>query len=344
MTLSMNATFRDRSKGLRSTSICLVFAALWLAAPIDALPSDVQGGPSFVTIGSGAITGLYYPTGLIIAKLVNDKRDVYNIRAAVESTPGSVFNVYAIVAGYLEFGLVQSDKQYQAVKGMADWTPKGPQEDLRAVASIHRESICLIAAADAGIETVADLKGKRVNLGNPRSGHQNAIDALKSAGLDPDRDIVAEKVSVSEAVQLLQDNKIDAFFYTVGHPSEVLEEATSGARKVRFVPITGPGVEKLIAEQHYYTKTVIPVTDYYRGSANTGDVETFGVLATLCTHARVPDHVVYAITKELFENLGYIRQQHPAFVGLTREGMLEGLTAPLHPGAILYFRESGMIK
>jgi TRAP transporter TAXI family solute receptor len=147
-----------------------------------------------VTIGSGDITGVYYPTGLSVAKMINDKREEYGVRAAVESTPGSVFNVNAVMAGYLEFGLVQSDKQYQAVKGLAEWAKKGPQEELRAVLSIHQESVCLVAAVDAGIETMADLKGKGVNLGHPGAAqYLNAIDALESAGLNPDSDIYSGK-------------------------------------------------------------------------------------------------------------------------------------------------------
>jgi TRAP transporter TAXI family solute receptor len=342
---SVNPTFRDRIRGMKRVAIYLVFTALWTGVWIDTLPAEFQAEPTFVTIGSGDITGVYYPTGLIIAKMINDRRAEYGVRATVESTPGSVFNVDAIVAGFLEFALVQSDKQYEAIKGLAEWAEKGPQGELRAVFSIHRESVCLVAAVDAGIRTIADLKGKRVNLGNPGSGqYRNAIDALESAGLDPNSDIIVDKVRASEAPQLLQDNRIDAFFCTVGHPSETLKEAVSGLRKVRFIPITGPGIDKMIADRNYYAKTMIPVTAFYRGSENTVDVDTFGVMATLCTSARVPDHVVYVITKELFDNVDHFTGLHPAYAGLTKAGMLEGLTAPLHPGAMKYFVESGLVQ
>ena len=309
------------------------------------MPPDLQAEPLFVTIGSGDVTGVYYPAGLTIARMINDKQAQYGIRATVESTRGSVFNLNALSAGYLEFGLAQSDKQYQAVNGLAEWKQKGPQKELRSVFSLHRESVSLVAAVDAGINTIADLKGKRVNLGNPGSGqYRNAIDALRAAGLDPDRDIIPEKVKAAEAPLLLQDNRIDAFFCTVGHPSETLKEAVSGSRKVRFIPVAGPGIDQLIAERKYYTKISLPVAQFYRGSENTGNVDTFGVMATLCTSSRVPDHVVYVITRELFENLDDLRRQHPAHAGLTRESMLEGLTAPLHPGAVKYFKESGLMQ
>ena len=138
---------------------------------------------------------------------------------------------------FITIGLGQSDIQYQAVMGLSGWAKQGPRAQLRAVFSIHREAVCLVAAADAGIKTMANLKGKRINLPNPGSGqYQNAIDALRAMGLNPQSDIEVEKVKASEAPVLLQDNRIDAFFCTVGHPSETLQNATSGKRKVRFIP------------------------------------------------------------------------------------------------------------
>ena len=311
----------------------------------NASPAGLQAETLFVTIGSGDFTGVYFPTGLSIAKMINKKQKEHGIRATVESTRASVFNVNAIIAGYLEFGLVQSDKQYQAVKGLAEWAEKGPQKELRAVFSIHHESVNLVAAVDANIKTITDLKGKKVNLGNPRSGqYQNSLDALEAVGLNPERDIYPEKVVASEALTLLQDNRIDALFCTLGHPSETLQEATSGERKVRFIPITGLGIDELIANKHYYTETTIPVAQFYPNAEDPVDVRTLGVIATLCTSSKVPAHVVYTITKEVFENFEEFKRQHPALMGLRKEDMLRGLTAPLHPGAMEYFKEVGLMK
>lgn len=331
--------------GLMKIKINLILSVLSMNILFGAMPALLQAEPQFATIGSGDISGIYYPTGLIIAKMVNDKRQEYDVRVTVESTPGSVFNVNAITAGYLEFGLLQSDKQYQAVMGLAEWAKKGPQTGLRSVFSIHHESVSLVAAVDTGIQTLSDLKGKRVNLGHPRAGqYQNAIDALASAGLNPTRDILPEKAKAADAPRLLQDHRIDAFFLTAGNPSEILIEAFSGSRKVRFIPITGPGIDKLVASTTYYTKTRLPVEKFYRGAEDAADVETFGVVATLCTSAAVPDHVVYVTTKEVFDNFDYFKLQHPAFDNLTKEGMLQGLSAPLHPGALKYYREAGWVK
>jgi TRAP transporter TAXI family solute receptor len=297
---------------------------------------------TFVTIGTGGITGVYYPTGGAIARIVNKKKDEYGIRATVESTGGSVFNVNAIMAGDLDFGVVQSDRQYQAINGLAEWKDKGKQENLRAVFSVYPESITLVAAVDAGIEKIEDLKGKRVNIGNPGSGQrQNSIDVLNAVGIDYKSDITAESVKAVEAPGLLQDGRIDAFFSTGGHPRDGIKEATAGARKVRFIPVTGSGIDKIIAANPYYAKAKIPIA-LYPGAQNDADVETFGVKATFVTSAKVPENVVYAITKEVFDNFEDFKKLHPAYAILTKENMMDGLSAPLHAGAEKYYKEAGL--
>jgi len=304
-------------------------------------PTTVQAKTTFITIGTGGITGVYYPTGGAIAKIVNKKRKEYGIRCTVESTGGSVFNVNAIMSGDLEFGVVQSDRQFQAYNGSekSEWAGN-PQKDLRAVFSIHPESITLVAAVDAGINSIADLKGKKVNIGNPGSGQrQNSIDALEAVGLNYEKDMQAEGIKAAESASLLQDGRIDAFFYTVGHPNGSIKEATSGKRKVRFASITG--VEKLLEKYPYYAPAFIPV-GLYPSAENKEDVQTFGVKATFVTSAKVPDDVVYAITKEVFENFDEFKKLHPAYQVLTKKGMLEGLSAPIHPGAMKYYKEAGL--
>jgi len=305
-------------------------------------PSPANAKTQFATIGTGGITGVYYPTGGAISRMINNKRKDYGIRCTVESTAGSVFNVNAVMAGDLDFGIVQSDRQYQAVNGKAEWKEAGPQKELRAIFSIHPEAVTLVAAQDAGIKTLNDLKGKRVNIGNPGSGQrQNAIDALTASGIDYEKDLHAEQVKASEAAGLLQDGRIDAFFYTVGHPSGAIKEATAGNRKVTIIPITE--TKTLLNRYPYYAPAVIPIK-FYPGAGNKKDVHTFGVKATFVTSSKVPDELVYAITKEVFENLDEFKKLHPAYEILTPAGMLQGLSAPLHPGAVKYYREKGLLK
>jgi hypothetical protein len=317
-------------------------ALLLLAGLLTACGGGGEGGQThFVTIGTGATTGVYYPTGGAIANLVNAGEQAHGIRASVESTGGSVFNVNAVLSGDLDFGIAQADRQYQAWNGLAEWSDRGPQKELRAVCTLHPEMVTLIAADDAGISSVADLRGKRVNIGNVGSGSRiNAIDVFKAAGIDPEADIEAQGIKASEAGKLLQDNRIDASFMTVGHPAGLYMEASAGRRKIRFIPITGMDV--LIAESPYYSVSKIPVK-HYPGMLNDGPVETIGVKTTLVTSASVPDEVVYAVTKAIFENLEAIREKHEALSDLTAEEMVTGSIAPVHAGAQRYFEEAGLL-
>ena len=299
--------------------------------------------PEYVTIGTGGVTGVYYPTGGAISRMVNKKSDEYNLKVTVESTGGSVYNVNAIMAGDIQFGIVQSDRQYQAYYGTDDWEGD-PQEDFRAVFAIHPESVSLLASDESGIYSIDDLRDKVVNIGNPGSGQRgNAEQILKAFDIDPAMDINAESLKAAEAAGMLQDGRVDAYFYTVGHPNGSFKEATSGARKAHFVPIEGEAVDGLVKEYPYYARSVIPVEGNYPNATNAGDVPSIGVKATLCTSADVSDDVVYAITKEVFENLEDFKKLHPAYSVLTSENMLEGLSAPLHPGAERYYREAGLM-
>jgi TRAP transporter TAXI family solute receptor len=273
--------------------------------------------------------------------MINSKYDQYKIKATVESTSGSVFNINAVINGDLEFGVAQSDRQYQAYHGLAEWSGSGPQTDLRSVFAVHPESITLVAAGESDVAEVNDLRGKRVNLGNPGSGQlQNSKDVLAAVGIT-EEEISAEYVKAVEAPGLLQDERIDAFFYTVGHPNGNIKEATSGRIKVRIVPITGPEIDQMMRDRPYYAKSTIP-HEFYPYALNQEDIETIGVKATFVTSASVNESIVYAIVKEVFENLDEFKALHPAYQFLTKQKMLQGLSAPLHPGALKYYREAGL--
>lgn len=301
------------------------------------------GGPGrrFVTVGTGSVTGVYYPVGNALCKLLNESDA--GIKATAESTGGSVFNVNAIIAGDLEFGMVQSDRQAQAVAGEAEWTNIGPQEKLRAVCSLYTECVTLVATDDSKAENVAGLKDKRVNIGNPGSGNRlNAIETLKAAGLDYEKDLKAEGAKASECAKLLQDGRVDAYFYTVGHPNGSFKEVTAGRKTVHFISITNE-VDALLEENPYYARATIPVK-YYPNASNIADVTTYGVKATLCTSSDMDEDTVYQLTKSIFEQLDRLKRLHPALEQLEPKAMMEGLSAPLHPGAERYYRESGLFE
>lgn len=303
---------------------------------------DRKEKTTFVTIGTGSITGVYYPTGGAIGRMVNAKLDKYKVRVTVESTAGSVYNINAVLRGDLELGVVQSDRQYQAVNGLFEWEGEGRQSDLRAVFSIHPESITLVAAQNSGIDSVSDLRGKRVNLGNQGSGQlQNSKDVIAAFGINED-EIEAQYAKAAEAPGLLQNGQIDAFFYTVGHPSVNIKEATSGKINVIILPIDGPEVDAMVVKFPYYALSLIPQKEYPE-ALNSDDIPSVGVKATLVTSKKLPQDVVYAITKEVFENFEAFKALHPAYQVLTVESMLSGLSAPIHQGALKYYREAGLI-
>lgn len=295
----------------------------------------------FVTIGTGGVTGLYYPTGSAISRMINNRSKEFGLKATVESTAGSVFNINAVVSGDMEFGIAQSDRQYQAYHGLAEWSESGSQSGLRSVFSLHSEPITLVVAEKSGIETIEDLAGKRINMGNPGSGQlQNSRHVLEAAGLTED-DLSAEYVKAAEAPGLLQDERLDGFFYTVGHPNGNIKEATSGRIRVFITSVKGERVDKMLQDYPYYAHATISHSHYPR-ALNTGDVETISVKATMVTSEGVADDVVYALTKAVFENFEDFKSVHPAYESLTKEGMLAGLTAPIHPGAVRYYREVGL--
>ncbi len=295
----------------------------------------------FISIGTGGVTGVYYPTGGAICRLVNKNRKEHGIRCAVESTGGSVYNINTIRAGELEFGVAQSDWQYHAYKGTSKFKDAGPFEKLRAVFSVHPEPFTVVARADSGIKTFEDLKGKRVNIGNPGSGQRGTMEVVMDAlGWTVDDFALASELKASEQSQALCDNKIDAMVYTVGHPSGSIAEATTSCDTV-LVPVTGPAIEKLIEENDYYRVATIP-GGMYRG--NPDDVQTFGVGATFVTSADVPEDVVYAVVSAVFDNIDAFRKLHPAFANLDPKQMVkDGLSAPLHPGALKYYKEKGLL-
>ena len=295
--------------------------------------------PTFISIGTGSMTGVYYPVGGAIKQLVEGVPD-NALRVSAKASLGSVQNINDVTNGSITFGIAQSDRQFQAYSGLSNWEGK-PQTELRFVFSLHPEVVTLIAAEDSGITTIADLEGKRVNLGSPGSGDRgNALAVLAAAGLDPDSDIQAQSLTVAECASRIQDNQIDAYFFTVGHPNGSITEATTGRRKVRFVPITG--MEKLIEDSPYYATTRVPV-DLYPLAVSHGEIQTIGMLTTLVTRSDTPDEIVYTLVKAVFENLDTLKIQHPALQGLTPEGMLKGGNAPLHSGAEKYYRQAGLL-
>ena len=315
----------------------------WLVVTALALSIGVPvwAEQTFVTIGTGGVTGVYYPTGGAICRLVNKKRKEHGIRCSTESTGGSVFNLNTIRAGDLDMGVAQSDWQYHAYHGSSKFKDKGANRELRAIFSVHPEPFTVVARADSGIRNFGDLKGKRVNVGNPGSGQRGTMEVLMEAsGWKMSDFALASELKSSEQSMALCDNKIDAMVFTVGHPSGSITEATTSCDSV-LVNVTGSAVDKLVTENDFYRTATIP-GGMYNGNPN--DIKTFGVGATFVTSTRTPANVIYQVVKAVFENFDTFRKYHPAFKILDKRQMIkDGLSAPLHAGAVKYYKVAGLM-
>ncbi|MEM9631959.1 MAG: TAXI family TRAP transporter solute-binding subunit [Pseudomonadota bacterium] len=293
----------------------------------------------FITIGTGGVTGVYYPTGGAICRLVNKGRKEHGIRCSVESTGGSVYNTRTIRQGELDFGVVQSDVQAAGLNGTGAFTDDGAYPELRALFSVHPEPMHVMARADAGVNSPADLKGKKVNIGNPGSGTRVLAETLmKYTGLTPDDFALAAELKSSEQAAALCDGKLDAAIWAAGLPNGSSQEATSTC-EIKMVPLSGEAIDKLLAENTAYAAATIP-GGMYPGNAD--DVPSWGPKATFVTSADVSDDVAYAVVSAVFENFEDFKKLHPAFSRLKQEEMIkDGLTADLHPGAVKYYKEKG---
>lgn len=293
-----------------------------------------------INIGTGGTGGSYLVVGRALARVVNENRVSNGFQLENQISSGSVSNINAIIAGNTQFGIAQADHQYEAVKGSGEWKDKGPQQDLRAVFSLYTESVTLLAGGDSDIRSMNDLKGKIVDIGSSGSGTQrNAIDALRAAGIDWKKDINAREGSMDDRLARFIRGELDAFFFTVGHPNTEVKFATFSVRGVRIIPLVN--IDNLISENSYFFRTMIR-SKLYPMAHNKGDIETIGVNATLLTSATVSEDVVYAVTKTVFENLESLTDSNAEFNALLDDKFLEGMTAPIHPGALKYYREIGL--
>lgn len=292
----------------------------------------------FVSIGTGGVTGVYYPTGGAICRLVNKNRKEHGIRCSAESTGGSIYNINTIRAGELEFGVAQSDWQHHAFNGTSKFEEQGKFDNLRAVFSVHPEPVTVVARGDSGIKNITDVKGRSMNIGNPGSGTRGTWEVMEEAMGWSRSDLkLAAEMKSAETGQAMCDGKIDAYFWLVGHPSALTQESLATCDS-HLVNVTGEAIDKLVSDNPYYRNAVIPAGMYN----NEEDIQTFGVGATFVSSADVPEEVVYVIVKAVFDNFDGFKKLHPAFANLKESEMIsDSLSAPLHDGAVKYYKERG---
>lgn len=319
----------------------LVTAILCAAAFLSAVP-QAQASEHIITIGTGSITGVYYPAGGAICRLINRGRKEHGIRCFVESTGGSIYNIRALHDGELSFGIVQSDWQYNAYRGEGIFADGPPFRDLRSVFSLHSEMFTVAVGRDSAIKDFDGLRGKRVNIGDPGSGMSEIMASLMNAhGWSKRTFAQASELKPTEAARALCDGKIDAMVFAAGHPNGLIQDITSNCG-ARLVPVEGKEVEELLTANPFYSRTAIP-GGMYQGNAQ--NVPTFGVRATVVTTAQTDDETVYQLVKAVFDNFDSFKTLHFVFSTLDKDRMVNsGLIAPIHPGALRYYREMGLIK
>jgi len=317
-------------------------ASAVLAAVVVSAAAPAVAQQKFMTIGTGGVTGVYYAAGGAICRLVNKDRAKHNIRCSVESTGGSVFNVNTIKAGELDMGFAQSDVQFNGFKGVGQFKESGAYPDLRAVLSVHPEPFTVVARKEANVTKFEEFKGKRFNVGNPGSGTRASMDQLLAAINWKMSDFsLASELKADEHGPALCDGKIDGFFYAVGHPSANIQDPTTTCG-AKLVSLQGAAVDKLVADHPYYAKATIPGGLYPNNPQAT---ETYGVLATVVASSKTPVETVYQVVKAVFDNFEEFKKLHPALAHLKAEDMAKnGLSAPLHEGAVRYYKEKGWMK
>jgi TRAP transporter TAXI family solute receptor len=295
----------------------------------------------YISISSGDVTGVYYPTAGAICRFVNRGKKDHGIRCAAESTGGSVFNINTIRNGTATFGLSQSDWQYHAYNGTGFFSNQKPFRELRSVFSLYTEAFVVAVKNDSNIRTIDDIVGKKINMGPKASGtHATMEDLLKLKGLS-DKDFAnVTYLTLSEQPRALCQGKVDVIVYAAGNPNPVIEEASQDC-KIRILNIDKKTIDKLVANNPFYVKAIVPGGMY---ANNPNNIETFGVKATLLTSEKTSIDIVYNLTKAVFDNFDNFKTLHPVFSTLKKEEMVkQGNYAPLHPGAVKYFKEAGLL-
>ena len=298
---------------------------------------------SFFRIGTGGTAGTYYPIGGLIANAISatGENGVEGLVATAVSSNGSVANINAIQSGASESGFSQSDVAYWAHSGTGLYDGKPKVEDLRLIATLYPETLHIVARADAGIKSVADLKGKRVSIDEPGSG--TIVDArlvLAAYGLS-EKDISPEYLKPGPSGEKMRDGALDAFFFVGGFPAGAITELAAST-KITLVPVSGAEAEKLIADNQFFAVNTVPAETY----TGVGEMQTISVAAQWVTSTKQSDDLVYNITKSLWSDgtRKALDAGHAKGKQITLENAVKSAGIPFHPGAEKFYKEAGVLK
>lgn len=315
------------------------FTGLACAGVLAAAGVAMAQSPAFFRIGTGGTAGTYYPVGGMIANAISEPPAL--VATAVASN-GSVANVNAIVSGASEGGFSQADVAYWAFTGTGVYEGKPKVDDLRSIANLYPESVHVVVRKGVA-KSVADLKGKKVSLDEPGSGTLINAKAILAAYGITEKDITPEFLKPNQAAEKLKDGSVDAFFFTGGFPAAAISELASTGGGIDILPIDGDGAAKLKAASPFFADDSIPA-DTYKGI---GAVKTVAVGAHLVTSAKIPEEVIYRVTKGLWSDKtrAVLDAGHAKGKVIRKETSLAGIGGvPLHPGAAKFYKEAGLLK
>jgi TRAP transporter TAXI family solute receptor len=306
----------------------LLAAAALAATPLTANAQD------FINVLTGGTSGVYYPLGVALAKVYGDNID--GVQTQVQSTKASVENLNLLQQGKGEIALALGDSVKLAAEGNADAGFKAPLDKLRGIAAVYPNYIQIVATKESGITTLADLKGKSLSVGAPKSGTElNARAIFAAAGMSYDDLGKTEYLPFAESVELIKNRQLDATLQSAGLGVASLKDLSTSLDVV-IVSVPAEVVEALGAP---YIAATIPAGTY---DGQTEDVATAAVVNFLVTHSDVTDDTAYQMTKLLFDNLPELVAAHKAATAIKLENALSGMPIPLHPGAAKYYKEMGM--
>jgi len=331
----MRSQHRRRSTWARAIVVFCRSAAL---AVIGLACAPMIDRPE-VLIGTASPTGIYYPLGGSICRLLNLDTSRHGLQCVEEPSSEPVTNIESLRLGRLDIGIVPSDVFADAVAGHGSFTSRGPATELRILFAGPDEMLTVVARKELGIRTLAEIRGTRINIGTPGSRPRVTIDRVMAIlGLRRSAFVDVRELAIAEQHRAFCRQELDVIVYSVGHPSGLIHDVTRTCHGI-LVDVSGPAIDRLLAEHREYERTVIPGGTY---SDNPADVRTFGVRAVVVSGPHVSDTMAYEITRAVFDNFGAFRRLHPAFDALSVADMVHASDrAPVHPGAMRYYRERG---
>jgi len=337
----MSSRHRDTLKTLaRPAALVCILVAVFIVLQGCAHVRKVLGRPD-VVIGTAGPSETDYPLGGSICRLFNLNTPRHGIRCAEELSVSTAANIEGLQKGKIAIGIVPSDVLAEALKGQGPFASEGPSTDLRFLFAGHADIFTLVAHQEAEINSLSDLRGKRIGIGKPGSRQRTSIERVMSAaGLNLRDFAQVRELAPAEQNRAFCENELDAIVYSVAHPNGLIRDAALTCHG-RLVAVGGPPVDRILSQYKEYERVTIP-GDTYPG--NPEDISTFGMRAVVLTTTELSDSVAYEITSAVFDNFNEFRRLHPAFKTLSIEDMIRTSGgAPVHEGAVRYYREQGWL-